>query len=197
MKKYLSLASCLLFVACATQAGAPTTTAIDEQSLTAPAPGAGEEGAPALTGPSPVGPISAEAAGSYPISLRLNNAGDTPLAMTHLAVAVQVMRDDEVVEGCAENNSLQPSEGPETLPAGESHVYTVGLPCALTEPGEYQVRAYMSLDERESGEELTISEETLHGAFYLKVREEMEPFQVPAQPAAPATAAVAPEAAQQ
>ena len=94
----------------------------------------------------PVGPIHADRAHDYPIRVTLVNASRDAIETWAVWVRASVYRDGQPIAGCASNAERAPAT-PRTLGPGESVVVAVPLPCALEEPGSYEMVGDVDVDE--------------------------------------------------
>jgi hypothetical protein len=108
-----------------------------------------------VEGPSPISPES-DADGmpdSYRASLVVTNTGDAPAEVGAARIEFQLFRGGQRV-ACPKGGRSRVVQGPRQLAPGAAHVYEATMHCALSEPGDYEVRAYMRFEARGGAREL-------------------------------------------
>lgn len=125
-----------------------------------------------LYNPSPIGPLSEAALRGYRVYAEIENVGDEPLALTPAYVRAVVTENGLARAGCAGDAIRVTSES--AVATGGSLFVSVPLPCALEEPGDYEVAITYSAG-APPGEEGTTLERTL--STPLRVDGTLPPFE--------------------
>ncbi|MDQ3038171.1 MAG: hypothetical protein M3Y87_37610 [Myxococcota bacterium] len=89
-------------------------------------------------GESPIGPISEEARGAYELTVEIRNRSDAPIRVDPAFLHVSLYRGGLLIAGCNEPNPRVLEIGHAIAP-GASEFVSGPLPCAVTDPGRYDV----------------------------------------------------------
>lgn len=91
-----------------------------------------------VLGPRHVGPIDAEATRAYPLGIEIRNLSSAPISIAPALIHVSVFHRSLLVEGCSDP-APRPIGADAPLAAGVSARVAISLPCALPEPGRYEI----------------------------------------------------------
>lgn len=89
--------------------------------------------------PSPVGPVSEARAAAYPVRVEVHNVSGDRVSIERMWLHTSVYDEGYLVGDCGDGEALPVTSARTALSPGQSFVITHGLPCAIAEPGRYDV----------------------------------------------------------
>jgi hypothetical protein len=90
-------------------------------------------------GASPIGPLLEENRADYVIHVAVQNASPDPIILGSLRLHASVYRNELLVDGCGAEPAALVQGAPDVIGPGATMVLAQPMPCALTEPGDYEV----------------------------------------------------------
>lgn len=89
--------------------------------------------------PTPIGPVAAAIAHTYPARVEVRNTSGDRVSIERMWLHASVYRDGYLVGDCGDEDAELVTSQRTELDPGQSYVIMHGLPCALSEPGRYEL----------------------------------------------------------
>ena len=89
--------------------------------------------------PTPIGPVAAATAHTYPARVEVRNTSVDRVSIERMWLHASVYRDGYLVGDCGEEEAELVTTRRTELDPGQSYVIMHGLPCAIAEPGRYEL----------------------------------------------------------